>query len=302
MRSDLLNNLIALKVIAEKKNFTSAANELGVSTSAVSQSIKQLEKKLSCTLINRTTRSLSLTEIGEKFLLQYKPALEQLLNAVDQVGSYSGKPSGLLRLNLPRASFPSVIEPIIIGFQKKYPEIKVELFFEDNLVDVVKDGFDAGIRLSELTAQDMIAVKISEPFSFFVAGSKEYFKTHGKPKHPKDLINHNCILYKFSNGSIYKRWEFESINGDINIEINGSTIINDPVILVELAKKGLGLIYHTEDMIKKSIQNNELEIVLEEFSPKSNGYYLYYPNYSQVSPKLRAFIDYTKELRNKSYF
>ncbi len=294
MKTDILNGLIALKIVSEKKTFTAAAKEMNVSTSAISQTIKQLEKKLGCILLNRTTRSISLTELGQHFLIKYKPGLEQVLDAMEQLGSFTGKPIGTLRLNLPRACWAVVVSPILFGFQKQYPEITVELYFEDSFVDMVSGGFDAGIRPSEMTAGDMTAIKVSPPFRFVVAASPSYLKTQGTPKHPRDLINHSCIHYKFGDGHQYKRWEFDENGKEIIIETKGKLILNDLMIMTDCAIKGLGLIYTTEDTLKESIYRNELVIVLEEFSSSSDGYYLYYPNISQVSPKLRAFIDYIK--------
>ncbi|MFN4149327.1 MAG: LysR family transcriptional regulator [Candidatus Sericytochromatia bacterium] len=297
MKIDILNGLIALKIVAEKGNFTSAAKEMGVSTSAISQTIKQLEKKLGCTLLNRTTRSISLTEIGKNFLQQYKPSLENLINSIEQLGSFTGKPIGTLRLNLPHSSWITVLKPIISGFQKKYPEIILELFFEDSLIDMVKEGFDAGIRPSEMTAGDMTAIKISPPFKYVVAASPDYFKKYGEPKHPKDLLNHNCIQYRFGNGNIYKKWEFEKNGKDINVETKGNLVVNDSFVMIESGLNGLGLFYTTKDHIEKYLKTKELVVVLEDYSPHSEGYYLYYPSISQVSPKLRAFIDYIKETK-----
>ncbi|MEK7434546.1 MAG: LysR family transcriptional regulator [Cyanobacteriota bacterium] len=294
MKIDILNGLIALKVVSEKQNFTAAAKEMGISTSAISQTIKQLEKKLGCILLNRTTRSTSVTELGEYFLSQYKPSLEQLLDTMEQMGNYTGKPMGTLRLNLPSASWTVVIEPILAGFQEKYPEIIVELFFEEDLVDMVKGGFDAGIRPSEMTAADMTAIRVSNPFRFMVAGSPNYLKKKGIPKHPKDLFNHNCIHYKFNSGNIYKKWEFEENGHDFSVETKSNLIVNDSLIIINMALKDMGLIYLTEGMLKNYVEKEELKFVLEDFASRSNGYYLYYPNISQVSPKLRVFIDYIK--------
>lgn len=300
MKIDILNGLIALKIVAEKGNFTSAAKEMGVSTSAMSQTIKKLENKLGCTLLNRTTRSISLTEIGKNFLQQYKPSLENLINSIEQLGSFTGKPIGTLRLNLPHSSWITVLKPIILGFQKKYPEIILELFFEDSLIDMVKEGFDAGIRPSEMTAGDMTAIRISRPFKYVVAGSQDYFKKYGIPKHPKDLLNHNCIQYRFGNGNIYKKWEFEKNGKDINVETKGNLVVNDSFVMIESGLNGLGLFYTTKDHIEKYLETKELVIVLEDYSPHSEGYYLYYPSISQVSPKLRAFIDYIKDNKNNT--
>jgi DNA-binding transcriptional LysR family regulator len=294
MKTDILNGLLALKIVAEKGNFTAAAAEMGVSPSAISQTIKHLEKSLNSVLLTRTTRSIALTDLGEQFLKQYQPGLEQVMAAVEQLESLSEKPVGTLRINLPRAAWPILVGPVLEGFRKQYPEIIVELYFEDSFVDVVGGGFDAGIRPSEMTAKDMTAIRISPPHRYVVACSSKYLKSHIKPKHPKDLLTHNCIQYKSVNGFTFKRWDFIEKGRDFSIEIHGSLTVNDPLIAIECAIKNLGLIYITDDLLKEAVDRKELVILLEEFAPGSDGYYLYYPSVSQVSPKLRAFIDFLK--------
>lgn len=294
MKTDLLNGLLALKVVADKGSFTAAAKEMGVSTSAISQTIKQLEKQLSCILLNRTTRSTSLTEIGEQFLRQYQPALEQLLDAIEQLGSFTGKPIGTLRLNVPIGCWPTILDPILSGFQRQCPEITLELFFEESLIDIVSGGFDAGIRPTETAAGDMTAIRISPPFRFVVAGSPGYLNKYGRPKHPNDLVKHNCMTYKFDNGRLYRRWEFEENGRDISVATEGNLITNNIFVEIDCAMKGRGLLYTPEELILGHVRRGELEVVLADYASRSDGYYLYYPNVYQVSPKLRAFIDYLK--------
>ncbi len=193
MYHDQLNGLLALKTVAETRNFTAAAKTLGISPSAVSQAIKQLEQRLGVALLSRTTRSTSLTEAGEGFLNHAGPALDQVLVALENVGSYAEKPSGLLRLNLPRQVYPLYAAPLVASFIRKHPDITVELFFEDEASDVVEKGFDAGIRLSDILAKDVVALKLFGPVRFVTAASPEYFDKMGRPKHPEDLLSHNCI-------------------------------------------------------------------------------------------------------------
>ncbi|MGV3524312.1 MAG: LysR family transcriptional regulator [Candidatus Sericytochromatia bacterium] len=302
MKVDLLNGLLALKLVAEKGSFTAAAGEMGVTTSAVSQTIKQLETQLGSVLLNRTTRSTSLTELGEYFLQQYQPALAQLLEAIEELGSFSGKPFGTLRLNLPRGSWPCVIAPVLAGFQKQYPDIVVELFFQDSFADLARGGFDAGVRPSEMTAEGMTAIRISPPLRFVVAGSPDYFGRRGIPQHPKDLTRHNCILSRFGEGNIYRRWEFEDGDHAFSVSVSGNVLVNDTLLVIECARRGLGLVYSTDDLVEEAVRRGELVLCLEMFAPRSDGYYLYYPNLYQVSPKLRAFIDYLKEKKRGSRF
>ena len=294
METNSLDGLLALKLVADKKNFTAAAEELSISPPAISKMIKQLEGRLGVTLLNRTTRSTSLTEAGERFLAEAGPALDQILSAITKVGSLSEKPSGLLRINMPKAAYYPHIEPSLKSFFKKYPDISVELYFEDQASDVVKSGFDAGIRLSDILAKDMVAVKLFGPVRFVVAGSKKYFERKGVPKHPKDLLSHDCMRLRFGGGAVYDRWEFTQRGKDFQVQVKGTLVYNDPLVMMDAAAEGLGLLYMAEDGLRDFLKSGKLEIVLEPFVASSGGYYLYYPQRSQVSPKLRAFIDHLK--------
>ncbi len=294
MMNDQLNGLMALRTVASKKGFTAAAKELGVTPSAISQTIKQLEERIGVTLLARTTRSISLTEAGEKFLTDTGPALDQILTAFDNIGNYSGKATGLLRLNLPRAAFRSFIEPMVKTFREKYPEVTVELYFEDAKSDIVGSGFDAGIRLSDILAKDMVAIKLFGPVHFVTAASPAYFEKYGRPEHPKDLLTHNCILTRLGSG-IYDRWEFENKGKEFQVHVKGSLIMNESSFQINAAMKGHGIIYTAEDSIRDELKSGELELVLEKYKTWSSGYYLYYPKTSQVLPKLRAFIDHVQK-------
>ena len=294
MQKDQLDGLLALKIVAEKRNFTAAAEALDVSPSAISQIIKQLEKRVGVALLNRTTRSTSLTEAGERFLAQAGPAIEQILIALDSVDNYAQKPSGLLRLNMPRVVYPSYLAPIIASFTKKYPEVCVEVFFEDQTSDIVESGFDAGIRLADILAKDMVAIKLYGPIRFVVAGAPKYFNKAGRPKHPKELLQHNCMRIRFGRAGMYDRWEFEQKGEDFQVQVKGTLIFNDSLVMQTAAVDGGGIIYTTADSIANKVRSGMLEIVLSQYAPTSTGFYLYYPQRSQVQPKLRAFIDHLK--------
>lgn len=293
MYHEQLDGLLALKIVADTRNFTVAAKTLGVSPSAVSQTIKQLERRLGVALLSRTTRSTSLTEAGERFLSQAGPALDQILAALENVGTYAEKPSGLLRLNLPRQVYPFYVAPLVASFIKKYPEITVELFFEDQTSDVVEKGFDAGIRLSDILAKDVVAIKLFGPIRFVTAASPKYLDKMGRPKHPKDLLFHNCIRPRLGAG-LYERWEFEDKGKEFQVQVKGSLILNDALLMLGAAVEGAGIAYSTEDAIRDEVRSGQLEIVLDQFACVSTGFYLYYPKRSQVLPKLRAFIEHIK--------
>ncbi len=298
MNNDQLNGLIALKTVAEKKNFTAAAESLRISASAISQSIKQLENKLGVALLSRTTRSVSVTEAGEQFLSQANPAIDQILAAIENVGSYAKKPSGTLRINLPRAIYHSYLAPLIKSFNKKYPEITVELFFEDGQLEVFAKGFDAGIRLSDILAKDVVAIKLFGPVKFVTAASPKYLDKNGRPKHPKDLLTHNCIRPRLGSDNLYDRWEFEQKSKSgrkaFQVQVKGSLIFNDSLLALDAAIDGAGIIYTTQDNLRDQVKSGKLEIILNQFAPTSAGFYLYYPNKAQVLPKLRVFIDHVK--------
>lgn len=293
MYNDRLNGLVALKTVAETRNFTAAAKTLGVSPSAVSQTIKQLEQRLGVALLSRTTRSTSLTEAGERFLDRAGPALDQILVALERVGSYAEKPSGLLRINLPRQVYVAYLAPFVASFTQKHPEITLELFFEDQQSDVVEKGFDAGIRLSDILAKDVVAIKLFGPVRFVTAASPKYLDAMGRPKHPKDLLSHNCIRPRLGAG-VYERWEFEQKGKEFQVQVKGSLILNDSLLILDAAEHGLGVIYTTENTAMNKARSGRLEVILTSFACTSAGFYLYYPNRSHVLPKLRAFIEHIK--------
>jgi DNA-binding transcriptional LysR family regulator len=293
MDKDQLDGLVAFALVAEKRNFTAAAEALRISPSAVSKMIRQLEARLGVTLLTRTTRATSLTEAGEKFLNQAGPALEAIASAINEAGNAADKPAGRLRLNVPQMVYPNFLKSAVASFIEKYPDVTVELFFENAATNIFERGFDAGIRLSDILAKDVVALKLFGPVRFVVAGSPAYLKHAGPPEHPKDLLSHHCICVG-AGSRIYDRWEFESEGKEFEVQVKGPLIMNDTILATDAALEGLGLVYITEDAIMDKVENGQLEIVLDPYAGISTGIYLYYPQRSQVHPKLRAFINHVK--------
>lgn len=296
MRMDQLNGLLALKAVAETRSFTVAASRLGVSASAVSQTIKALEQRLGVALLARTTRSTSLTEVGRRFLDRAGPAIDQILGALEEAESDGKAATGLLRLNLPRHVYSLHLAPLITSFTAKHPEITVELFFEDHRSDVVGQGFDAGIRLSDILAQDVAVIKLTGPIRFVTAAAPAYLDRHGRPDHPRDLLAHNCLCPRLDT-RLYDQWEFEHKGKEFKVAVKGTLIMNDPSLMEIAAVRGDGIIYIPEQAAQKRVESGELEIVLPAYASVSAGFFLYYPKPSQALPKLRAFIEHVKDER-----
>lgn len=295
MDKDQLNGILAFKLVADRRSFTAAAEEMRVSAPAVSKMISQLEKKMGVTLLTRTTRTVSLTEAGKLFLDNAGPAINQIITAQEMTQSQAKKPSGTLKLNVPGIYYPIYLAPHIRSFLQKYPDISLDIYSSDEAIDVFQSGFDAGIRTSDIVAQDMVAVKLFGPIRWVVAGSPKYLNKFGRPKHPKELLNHNCIKARFGISSgIYDKWEFQERGKEFEVKIKGNLIFNDTIHIRQAVLDGLGLTYNAYEVVKDQVQSGKLEIVLPSFQVQSEGFYLYFPRASQVSPKLRAFIDHFK--------
>lgn len=294
MRLKQLDGLIAFWKVAEHRGFTAAAAALDVSPSAISQAIRQLEARLGVRLLNRTTRSLSLTEAGETYLSRIGSALGDVLEAGEQLHALQGRPSGVLRINAARISIAMVLQPLLAGFLNAYPEVRVELTNDEGYVDIVERGFDAGVRTGESVQKDMVAVPLAGPIGVAVVGSPDYFRRHPVPRHPSDLVQHNCVRFRFSRiGAIYK-WEFDVDGRRVEYEPSGNLTISDSLFSVEAALDGIGLAYTFDQLVLPYVQAKKLKRVLNGFSPTFPGFYLYYPSRRQQPSKLKAFVDYAR--------
>jgi DNA-binding transcriptional LysR family regulator len=299
MRLNQLDGLLAFWKVAEHRGFTPAAAALEVSPSALSQAIRHLETRLGVRLLNRTTRSVSLTEAGEAYLSRIGPALGDVLDAGEQLHALQGRPSGVLRINAARISIAMVLQPLLAGFLETYPDVHVELSNDEGYVDIVERGFDAGVRLGESVQKDMVAVPLGGPISVAIVGSPDYFKRRPVPRHPCDLVNHNCVRFRFSGSGAIHKWELAVDGRIVEYEIGGSLTISDSLFSVEAALEGVGIAYTFEQLALPHIRARTLKRVLNGFSPTFPGFYLYYPSRRQQPSKLKAFVDYALKHSSK---
>jgi len=292
MRLNQLDGLLAFWKVAEHRGFTAAAGALEVSPSALSQGIRTLETRLGVRLLNRTTRSVSLTQAGEEYLARIAPALRDVLEAGEQLHAGEGRPSGLLRINAARISTAMVMGPLLAGFMKAYPDVKVELSTDEGYIDIVERGLDAGVRMGESVQKDMVAIPLGAPIKVAVVGSPDYFSRYSVPRHPSDLVNQNCMRFRFSgSGAVYK-WEFDVDKRRVEYEVGGGLTISDTLYAVDAAREGLGLAYTFEQLALPHIRTGQLKRVLANFSPTFPGFHLYYPSRRQPPAKMKAFVDY----------
>ena len=293
------SQLEAFLAVARAQSFSGAARELGVSRSAVSQSVRQLEEQVRVTLVARTTRSVSLTDAGRRLLESAGPAVAQVHAALSGMTETPGEVVGRVRLTVPRSAFHFVIEPVLPKFRQRHPRIEVELVFEDRRVDLVREGYDAGIRLSEYVERDMVSVRLTEAFRFVVVGSPAYLDEHGTPARPEDLSQHECLTFRSeTNGSLYA-WELERGRRTWRVAVRGSLVVNDGLYCAAWAEQGLGLAYVMEPLVERQLAKGLLRRVLEPYAPTVPGFFLYYPSRAQSSAPLRLFIETIRELTAK---
>jgi DNA-binding transcriptional LysR family regulator len=293
VRQGALDGVEAFLSVAQHRNFRRAAAELGVTPSAISQAVRTLEARVGAALFIRTTRSVGLTEAGERFLSRAKPAFEELVAASEVARDLGQRPAGLLRLSVPRAVVPVLLEPLIASFCQAYPEVEVEIAASEELVDLAAEGFDAGVRLGQFIAADMIAVRLTPPFRLIIVGSPAYLARSGRPKRPDDLRDHACVRHRRSNGAL-ALWSLNDNGRAVEIAVSGPLIANDFPTMLGAALEGVGLAQVPEPIAAQQVAGGKLARVLDPFAPTAPGVFLYYPNRQQMTPKLRAFVDHVK--------
>jgi DNA-binding transcriptional LysR family regulator len=293
MRRISLAEMRAFLAVAEQASFAKAAVELNLSRSSLSETVRGLEEKLGVRLLNRTTRSVSLTEAGERLVSQLYPALESVSTALESVNLYRDSPAGHLRLTVPRPAARTVIEPILAKFLATYPSITLEISIDSALTDIVRHRYDAGIRPGHRLEQDMVALRVGEDARSTVVASPDYLQCHSRPTKPSDLQQHNCILRRFASGALAP-WIFERKGKTVEVAVSGSLIVNDGDLALRAALDGIGIARLPISSVETFIANGRLVPLLEEWKPGSVDFYLYYSSRRQKSAALSALVDFFK--------
>ena len=296
MRTDL-SGLDTFLAVADRRSFRAASQELGVTTSAVSQTVQRLEERMGVQLFVRTTRSVALTEAGEHLRAGLGPAFEQMRDTVASLDELRQRPKGLLRLNVSSIAETIFSKGVLSAFLARYPDIRLDLSVDDTGTDIVKEGFDAGIQLGEVIAQDMVAVNITKEERQIFVASPEYLAQHGTPRTPRELHAHSCIGWRVYSQPAPYRWELTENGRDVEIAVTARVDTNEMSVMIRLALDGVGIAGGLERTWAPHLARGEVVPVLLKYCPPFPGFYLYYPRRTRVPAKLRAFIDFLKEQR-----
>lgn len=288
--------LQAFLAVSRHRSFSGAARELGVSRSAVSQSVRQLEEQLRVVLLARTTRSVALTDAGRRLVEGAGPSVAQLVASLTEASAEPGEAVGRVRLTVPRAAAPFVIEPVLPTFHARHPRVEVEVVLEERLVDIVAEGYDAGVRLSESIERDMVQVRLTDAFRFVIVGAPSYLERNGTPERPEDLLHHECITFRSQTTGALYAWELERGRRNWRVPVRGSVVSSDARLSASLAERGLGLVYALEPLVLEPLRAGRLKIVLERYAPTVPGFFLYFPSVARRSAPLRLFVEAAKEL------
>jgi DNA-binding transcriptional LysR family regulator len=295
MSKPTLNDLTAFSAVAAHRSFRRAALELGLTPSSLSHTVRTLEQSMGVRLLHRTTRSVSLTEAGARFLARLGPALRDLEGALREVESFRSVPGGTVRINAPEGAVRILVRRILPVFRERYPDVALDFVSEGKLVDIVAEGFDAGVRLGEFLPQDMVAVRFGGQARFIAVAAPSYVARMGRPKAPDDLAVHECIRHRLPGGRLY-RWEFERHGQEMRIDVPGSVTLDRMEPMLDAAIAGIGVAYLMEHLAAPHIRDGDLIDLLPDWCPEIPGLFLYYPGHRQVPAALRAFIDTLKEL------
>jgi DNA-binding transcriptional LysR family regulator len=293
---DLIRLFLA---VAEERSFTQAARRLDITPTAVSKGVRALEKKHGVPLFVRTTRSVALTDAGAVLLPALKPAVGQIEDAFNELAHFRSRPSGHLRLTAPRSFGFLLARSLVPRMRAAYPNITIELSLDDGLVDLVAAGMDAGVRLGQAVAQDMVAIRLSRPLSWSIVAAPCYFAQHGVPQQPQDLLRHQTLRYRFSTSSRLPPWRLTGLEGELLLDTEALLTANDTQMLAEWARQGLGIAWLPDLEIEEDVRRGRLVRVLTECVPDTSGLFLYFPMRSQNQPKIRALIEQVSRLADE---
>lgn len=291
LRSSDYTQLRAFLAVAEALSFSRAAEGLGITPSALSQLIRGLEDRLGTQLLQRTTRSVALTAAGESLFLRVQPAVHELGVALGQLRQTQARPAGTIRVHSFRSAADRYIEPILAGFHRDYPEIVLDLTLDDTVVDVVRGGFDVSLRIGEVIERDMIAVRLGPDMRQIAVASPDYLTRNGRPQHPRELLQHRCICWRWPGQSRPYAWEFFGNGAWFDVAVDGPLIVNDKEMAIKAALRGVGIAFAVDSAVSAHLQAGRLVPVLEAWSEPFPGIFLCYPQQRQMAPALRAFID-----------
>ncbi|HWX59577.1 LysR family transcriptional regulator [Bradyrhizobium sp.] len=295
-RADL-NDVQAFLAVAQERSFTKAAAKLGVSQSALSHTIRGLEARLGLRLLSRTTRSVSPTEAGERLLRAVGPHFVEIENSLAALSELREKPAGTIRITTGEHAAETILWPALAKLLPRYPDIKVELIVEYGLTDIVAERYDAGVRIGEQVAKDMIAVRIGPDLRMAVVGAPSYFEGRAKPKTPQDLTAHHCINIRLPTyGGLYA-WEFEKRGRELKVRVDGQLVFNTSALRLNAVRAGLGLAYLPEDQVREALANGRLIRLLEDWCPPFSGYHLYYPSRRQMTPAFAVLVEALRHRR-----
>ncbi|MBB4569117.1 LysR family transcriptional regulator [Rhizobium leucaenae] len=292
-----LNALAVFALVAEERSFRATATRLGVTRSAVSQTIRRLEENIGIALVLRTTRSVSLTEAGERLYERVAPAVAEMRRALEKTEALTELPRGRLRLAVSSIAERFLAGPLLADFVHKYPEVELDITVTDAEFDIVAEGYDAGVRLGEVIAQNMIAVPLAGLERQLAVCAPSYRECFGVPSHPADLAGHACIGWRPSPKSAPYRWEFAEAGKEFSVAVPSTITTNDMGLMIKLAVAGAGISFGMEESFRPAIGRGELMPILEEYCPYFGGFYLYYPSRRNTAPKLRALIEHVKRFR-----
>lgn len=295
-----LNSLNSFLAVARRRSFAGAARDLAVSTSALSQSVRQLEERLGVALLTRTSRSVALTEAGQRLLENAGPAVDQALESLRTATASRGEVTGRVRLTVPTSAVQLVLGTVLPRFIERFPKVQLEVHVEDRFVDMVAEGMDAGIRLIESIDRDMVHVRLSDPCRIVVVGAPAYLARRGVPQKPEDLLQHDCLCMRTTPSGDPWAWELERGKKDYRVPVRGPVVTNSFELRRTLALSGAGLLYAMEPIIADDLARGRLKIVLEAYAPEVPGLFLYFPNRAQVSAALKAFVEVAREVTGAS--